>query len=166
MDFKEKLALHLSERMQQMAKVRNKDEIFKSSHLQVNQSDDISKMIVNIFENVDNEFPEVVLKYFGERDLLAFLRHSFEKNLTINNYKIQIGENGKGSTIKFKDYLGFPETVITFDKDKDIDIKEGLGIKNVVYSGGVFVSNGLSCNRKDWKVLIVWALMTSKNNKS
>jgi hypothetical protein len=162
MDFREKLALHLNERMQKIAKVRNKDEIFKSSHLQVNESDEISKMIINIFENVDNEFPEVVLKYFGEHDLLAFLRHSFEKNLTINNCEIQIGENGKNSTIKFKDYLGFPETIITFDKDKDIDINEGFGINNVVYSGGVFGSNSLSCDRKDWKVLIVWALMTSK----
>ena len=61
MDFKEKLALHLNDRMRRIAKVRNKDEIFKSSHLQVNESDEISKMIINIFENVDNEFPEVVL---------------------------------------------------------------------------------------------------------
>lgn len=166
MDFKEKLALHINDRMRRIAKVRNKDEIFKSSHLQVNESDEISKMIINIFENVDNEFPEVVLKYFGEHDILSFLRHSFEKNLTINNYKVHIGENGKNSTIKFKDYLGFPETTITFDKGKDLDINEGFGINNVTYSGGIFNFDDISCSCKNWNVLIVWALMTSKNNKS
>ena len=166
MDFKEKLALHLNNRMQRITKVRNKYDIFKSSHLQINESDEISKMIIDIFENVDNEFPEVVLKYFGEHDILSFLRHSFEKNLRINNYKVHVGENGKNSTIKFEDYLGFPETTITFDKDKDIDINEGFGINNVIYSGGIFGFDGISCNHKDWYVLIVWALITSKNNKS